>query len=228
MARDTIAAKGIVPSGGGTLALGSSPGSTMTPSGGFAMGAAQGIAISDGGVTGSSGSFANVPGHVSRINLTARGTQLANYGTTVCRRINILYTTFSVAATTAFVDFTIDDFVPTANDDPWICIAVYGRQIANFGGGAVTAVDLTCGDSNDADGYIKTGQVDLFSGAPNVFGDIETDLGVYLATHGLTVVQPDKSVAKFRVTLTATGDNLDQMTAGEVSIYALYRTIPND
>jgi hypothetical protein len=228
MGRETLVTDRIVPKSGGTLAIGSGPGSTFTPTGDLVMGASKGIAISSGGITGDQLAMWEVPGVDTRLNLTGRGTQLNVFGTPRFRRINFTYAHFSVANTTAFIDYPIDDFVSISPDDPWVVEDVFIRKITNFTGGGVTAVELTAGDAASAVGYVPAGQVDLFSGAPDVQGDAAAERGGYISTYGACKVQPDQAANNFRITLNSTTANLDQLTAGEASVYVRFYTLPQD
>ena len=200
----------------------------MTPTGSLNMGSGQGISLSSGAVTTTNLSVGDVPGYDGRINLTGRGTQLANYGTPVIRRINFTYSDFSAAATTFFVDYEIDDFTPRANDDSWVILDVFGRKIDEFVGGSVTAVELTFGPTFDADDYIAAGRVDLFNSTDPLFGLNNLDRGDAIKTFGLQFSGADKSTNKLRVTLTSSGGDLDTLVAGEASIYVRYYSIPSD
>ena len=228
MGRETLVTDRLVPKSGGTLAIGSGPGSTFTPTGSLIMGASQGIDISDGGIVGDEFAMWEVPGVDTRLNLTGRGTQLNVFGTPRFRRINFTYAHFAFASTTGFIDYPIDDFVSISPDDPWVVEDVFIRKIANFTGGGVTAVELTAGDSTSTGGYVIAGQVDLFSGAPDVQGDSAVERGGYISTYGSCKVQPNQVANFFRITLTSTTANLDQLGAGEASVYARFYTLPQD
>jgi hypothetical protein len=130
----------------------------------------------------------------------------------------ISFSDFNVAATSGTYDFAVE---PTHR---WVVTEVFIDKSTPFTGGAISAVECVVGDVLDDDGYIATGRVDLFSGT-NTRGNQASDRGPYTSTFGELTIRASSNL---RVTLNATGGNLEDLLQGVAKIYVRYWTLPVD
>lgn len=165
------------------------------------------------------GGAIQMDGSTGEITLN-EGSQLIAHGVPKIREFTLNFSDYLAPSTTAFFDYTVE------SSFDWIVLDWFVRQTQDFIGGALSAVEMLLGSSTAPSGYCPAGQVDLFSGAPVVNGLLVSNRGPLISTFGTHVLQTGASDA-VRVTLNATGANLDQLSQGTASIYVRYFTLPN-
>lgn len=221
MGRETLVTDKLISKAGSGIIIGEGGAvdTVFTDTGSLLMGSAEIIGLLDGANIVVSG-FLNINVGGTGIISLADGSQLLNYGTAKTQRIPVVYGDLAVAGLSKTIDYTIEGGVSV-----WIGTDIFVRKITDFTGGTTTSVAIEIGDeTTDADGFLKSGRVDLFSGAPALAGKAAADRGAYIDTFG--VYTDLTGGTKLRLTVTATGANLDQLTAGSCAIYMRYFTLP--
>lgn len=134
----------------------------------------------------------------------------ATHGTT---KRTFTFAAFSAADTSAFVRF--DDLPPKTR-----VVSVIADTSATFGGGSALSSEIRVGTEDDDDGYILPHSV--FSAAA-VKGLLDVDRGTYLVSTNADTARaghvPSWTDSKeLRVQLDVTGDTLDHLTQGTVTV----------
>lgn len=104
--------------------------------------------------------------------------------------------------------------LPAALPENAVILGGFISPTVNFTGGSVSAAVVSMGDASDRDGLAEA--VDVFSTAGNAQDGVPTAIGYAPAVR--------QSWAP-TITLTTTGDNIDQLTDGELSAYIIYQSI---
>lgn len=225
MARRTLYARKIKTDTGISGAVADLGGTTVAPDGtltgaansNLVVGGGTGKLTAGGGkafIEGVSGDASFGNGDVS---MPGAAGPLVSLGVGVVKVFDIDYTDFNVASPSGFMDITV---TTTGND--WIAELVLIRHGAKFQGGGITEVLATVGDAASSAGYIAA-LADLFATPPQLWGDSGTHLGGYLSSAGTVRVQTGSTI---RVTLDATGGDLDELTGGSAELIVRYYEIP--
>lgn len=149
---------------------------------------------------------------------TVSGAEFVGFAVSRLHTETISFSDFNVAATSGTYDFAVE------STHRWVVTEVFIDKSTEFTGGAISAVECVVGDVLADDGYIAAGRVDLFSGT-NTRGNQAADRGAYTSTFGELTI---RTTSDLRVTLNATGGNLEDLLQGVAKIYVRYWTFPVD